>query len=122
MHHQPGNRVHPGRPRISSHLDVLKSVECKSRDVGFAFGISAKTVNISVARVSDILGHRSAIGMQHFTVAELDPCACRPFDFHDHDAGKILAEIKDEHALRRSSDGHRLDLLNSLHWHTWKSL
>src|SRR6266508_6061161 len=75
---------------------------------------------INRAGFAQIFGHEPAIGMEHFSVAQLNRRAGWTFDFEADNAGEILAEVKNVNAIRRRRDGHGFDFFGRAHRHARK--
>src|SRR5882724_9627931 len=109
--------------RKIGEFNVLETVESETRNVSLAVWIPAEDVKICGTSFAKIFGHKTAVGMEHFTVTEADHCTRWTFDFEASDAGKILAEIEDVNVGGRRSNCDGFDFVeNTADGDTWKGL
>ncbi len=94
VHHQAGDRVSRGLAGKVLNFDELESVEGEPWLENFAVWIALADVEIRCPCLAQILGHQSAVGMQHFAVSDRDFVPGGTFDLQANRAGKVLAEIE----------------------------
>src|SRR2546422_931396 len=99
VHDNAGNRIQSRRTRIASQFDILETVESELGDEGFSERIAAQDVSVGSAGFAEVLGHQTAIRMQHLTVAKTNLSAGWPLYLQRHDARKVLAEVENVNAV-----------------------
>mgnify|MGYP005843115919 CR=1 FL=1 len=112
MDHDSGHRIQ-GRlaARIAGDFDVPESVIGEARCPRLHSG-AAQDVGVGSPSLAQVLGHQTAVRIDHFPEPESHPRTRRAGDLQPRDAGEVLPQVEDERAPGRTQHADRPDFLD----------